>query len=328
MVDSCSSVRLKWTLQNRSFRRAGAADYGGPVPLPHDDAGVAMIDSAPVSVGADPPREATAEGDLGNERPSSGASGRWAYWPALAVTVVGLVITGVLVALASSTYSSNEDHLLKLRVSDAGALIAEALPGVQTPLASAAALADATGGDVQRFTKFIAPYVKPVHGQYSSVSLWRLGTSGAQLLATVGARPALASSPARAAAFFAAASAQLSVTGLLQGPQPRLGYAYTSPGLTGHFVAYGENPLPAGRRSKLQSTSSFADLNYALYLGRAQNPTNLLVTDLKRLPIRGHHAATTIPFGDAAFTFVISAEHPLEGTFAQRLPWLIAIIGV
>jgi serine phosphatase RsbU (regulator of sigma subunit) len=330
MVDSCSSARLKWTLQNRRFRRVGAADYGGPVPLPHDDAGVAMIDSAPVSVPADPANEATAEGDLGNERPSAGANGRWAYWPALAVAVVGLVITGVLVALAASTYSSTENRLLKLRVDDAGALIAEALPGVQTPLASAAALADATGGDLQRFRKFIAPYVKPVRGQYSSVSLWRLGTSGAQLLTTVGARPALAASPGHAAAFFAsaAASARLSVVGLLQGPQPRLGYAYTSPGLTGHFVAYGESPLPAGRRSKLQSTSSFADLNYALYLGRAQNRTDLLVTDLKHLPIGGHHASTTIPFGNAAFTFAVAAKHPLEGTFAQRLPWLIVVVGV
>ena len=65
---------------------------------------------------------------------------------------------------------------------------------------------------------------------------------------------------------------QLSVIGLLQGPQPRLGYAFTSPGLTGHFVVYGESALPASRHSKFQSTSSFADLNYALYLGTSQNP--------------------------------------------------------
>jgi Stage II sporulation protein E (SpoIIE) len=161
------------------------------------------------------------------------------------------------------------------------------------------------------------------------VTLWRLGSNGARLLATVGPAPVLAASPQRAAAFFtrAATNAQLDVT-LLQGPRPRLGYAFTSPGLTGHFVAYGESALPANRRSKLASNSSFTDLHYALYLGRGQNSSQLLVTDLKQLPISGRHASTTITFGDSAFTFVVSAKHPLEGTFAQRLPWLIAIVGI
>ena len=298
--------------------------------MPHDDAGAAMIDNGPVSAAAGTATETRAEEGPGSERPAEAARTRWVYWPAVAVGLVGLVITGVLVALAASTYSSTEQRLLNLRVSDAGALIAEALPGVQTPLASGAALADATGGDAQTFMKFIAPDVGPVGKQYSSVSLWRLGTGGARLLATVGAAPALAATPARAATFFAsaAASAKLSVIGLLQGPQPRLGYAFTSPGLTGHFVAYGENPLPASRHSKLQGTSPFADLHYALYLGRTQNASNLLVSDLKSFPIRGRRASTTIPFGNGAFTFVVAAKRPLEGTFAQRLPWLIAIVGV
>jgi len=289
-----------------------------------------MMDSGPVSSSDAPAGEATAGGDPGEERPPAVAHRRWPYWPAVAVAVVGLAITGVLAALAASTYTSNENRLLNLRVRDAGSLIAEALPSVQTPLASAAALADATGGDIQRFMTFITPYAGGAHPQYASVSLWRLGAGGPRLLSVVGTNPELAQSPARAASFFtrATASAQLSVIGLLQGPSPRLGYAFKSPGLTGHFVAYGESALPANRRSRLQSSSSFADLHYALYLGRTQNTANLLVTDLKNLPIRGRRASTTIPFGDSAFTFVVAAKHPLEGTFAQRLPWVIGIVGV
>ena len=66
--------------------------------------------------------------------------------------------------------------MLNLRVRDAGALVAEAVTGVQTPLASAAALADATGGDVAKFKEFIAPYVTGKTPQFVSVSLWRLGS--------------------------------------------------------------------------------------------------------------------------------------------------------
>jgi serine phosphatase RsbU (regulator of sigma subunit) len=240
------------------------------------------------------------------------------------------VVTGALVWISFSMYTSNENRLLGLRVRDAGALITEALPGVQTPLASAAALADATNGNVKQFKRFIAASVGGQGRQFVSVSLWRLGASHPRPLTVVGAAPVLAASPARAATFFAGAarSARLGVIGLLQPPAVRLGYAFTSPGLTGHFVAYGESALPVDRRSRLQSSSSFADLDYALYLGRSQTDANLLVTDLKRLPIGGRHASISIPFGDSILTFVVTPRRPLGGTFSQRLPWAVAIVGV
>jgi serine phosphatase RsbU (regulator of sigma subunit) len=287
-----------------------------------------MIDDGPVSGATGTSTEGIQ--DTGAARSLAGQRRRWPHWQAVGVGVVGLLITGVLVALAASNYTSNEKRLLNLRVRDAGALFAEALPGVQTPLASAAALADATGGDIQRFRSFIDPYVAPKGKSFSTVSLYRLGPGGAQLLTTAGAPQVLALTPARAATFLkrAAASGQLSVIGLLQGPRPRLGYAVTSPGLTGRFIAYAETALPATRRSKFQSSSPFADLHYALYLGRTQNSADLLVADQQKLPIRAQHASTTIPFGDDDLTFVVSASHPLEGTFAQRLPWVIGILGV
>jgi serine phosphatase RsbU (regulator of sigma subunit) len=259
-----------------------------------------------------------------------GAHGTWPYWPAAAVLAVGLLVTGVLVWISASTYTKNENRLLRLRARDAGALIAGRLPNVQTPLASAAALADATDGDTGKFESFIGPSVGPRGSgrQFVSVSLWRLGED--QPLAVVGLAPSLASSPGGAASLFARAArrSELTVTGLLGSSPPRLGYAFTSPGLTGHYVAYAESQLPANRQSRFQSTSSFVDLNYALYLGRAQNGANLLVTDLKKLPITGRHASISIPFGDSTFTFVVTPRRPLSGTFAQRLPWIVAIVGV
>jgi serine phosphatase RsbU (regulator of sigma subunit) len=146
----------------------------------------------------------------------------------------------------------------------------------------------------------------------------------------VGTTQGLDASPARAAGLFdrAARSGKLSVIGLLGSPQPRLGYAFTSPGLSGQFVAYAETALPASRRSRFQSSSSFADLDYALYLGRSQSNAALLVTDLKKPPMQGRHASISIPFGDSALTFVVSPRRPLGGTFAQRLPWAVGILGL
>jgi serine phosphatase RsbU (regulator of sigma subunit) len=240
------------------------------------------------------------------------------------------MVTGVLVWISASTYTSNENRILKLRVSDAGALLTSALPSIQTPLGSAAALVDATHGDIAKFKAFIAPQVGPAGGRrrFVSVSIWRLGAP-LRSLAVVGVPPALTASPARMESFFqrAAGSGQLGVT-LLSSPQPGLGYAFTSPGLTGRYVAYAESALPANRRSRYQSNAAFTDLDYALYLGRSQSSANLLVTDLKKLPITGRNAAITIPFGDNALTFVVTPRKPLTGAFAERLPWLIAIVGV
>jgi serine phosphatase RsbU (regulator of sigma subunit) len=258
-------------------------------------------------------------------------SGRWPFWLPIAVLLVGLVITGVLVWISASTYQNNEKRLLNLRVRDAGALVAEALPSIQTPLASAAALADATHGDVAKFKQFIDPSVTGKTPRFVSVSLWKLGANQTGPLASAGqSASVLGASPQRAEAFFSgdARHSELGVIGLLNGPSPRLGYAFTSPGLTGHYVVYAESPLPASRQSKFQSSSSFSDLNYALYLGTLQRPEDLLVSDLKNLPVQGQHASISIPFGSNSFTFVVTARHPLVGSFPQRLPWLIAIIGV
>ena len=287
-----------------------------------------MTDSGPVS-GADAERARGTEGEHETTPTSAAAHGRrWPFWLPVGVLLVGLVLTGVLVWISSSTYSSNERRLLNLRVRDAGALIAERLPTIQTPLASAAALADATDGNVAKFKEFIgASVVRKT--PFVSASLWRLGPNQTRPLAVVGTPPVLAASPPRAEAFFAneARRSQLGVIGLLGPPEPRLGYAFTAPGLTGRYVAYAESALPANRRSRFQSTSSFADLNYALYLGALQRPEDLLVSDLKNLPLKGQTASISIPFGSNSFTFVVNARHPLVGSFPQRLPWLIAIVG-
>ncbi|MBV9803951.1 MAG: hypothetical protein JO130_12195, partial [Solirubrobacterales bacterium] len=285
-----------------------------------------MSDGAPTSAAeVEPP----GRGGGGGGRESANGRAGWPYRLAGVVAAVGLVVTGMLVWISASTYTNNENRLLGLRVRDAGALIAGALPGVQTPLASAAALVDATGGDTSRFKSFIAPSVGPGRS-FISASLWRLTAGSPRLLTVVGVTPALTASPTHAASFFAhaAQTGQIGVTGMLASPQPRLGYAFSSPGLTGRYVAYGESALPASRRSRFQSSSSFADLDYALYLGRSQNNADLIVSDLKTLPIRGRHASISIPFGTNAFTFVVTTRHPLSGTLEQRLPWLVAIVGL
>ena len=274
--------------------------------------------------------ESRLAGEAGQEPAAAGVrptSARSLVWLPLATLAVGLAVTGTLALLSHAQYASNEKRLLKLRVRDAAALIAVTLPGIQTPLASAAELADATGGDVRKFKRFIAPYVGIGQGKLASVSLWRLASPQHGPIAVVGVAPVLPRSGAAALFSQVLKRPELNVIGMLQSPTPRIGYAYATPGSPTGFVAYGESPLPVNRRSRLQSSNQFAGLDYAIYLGAGQQPQNLLVTSVARPPLTGNTAAETVPFGTSAFTLAMSSRGSLAGALPQALPWIIAIAG-
>jgi serine phosphatase RsbU (regulator of sigma subunit) len=267
-------------------------------------------------------------------KPRSGAGPRASRSPLLlpAVTmIVGLAVTAALALVSHSQYTNNQKRLLGLRVRDAGALVTEAAPSIQTPLASASELADVTGGNARRFAHFAAAYVGAApRKQFASMSVWKLGSPQLGPVAVAGVAPKLARSPATAAALFARAAKTpgLDVTGLLSLPDPRIGYAVVAPGFSGAYVAYGESPLPASRRSRLQSSSQFAGLHYAIYLGAGTQTSNLLVTDVSRPPPPGVRRQVVVPYGNAQFTLVMSTQHSLAGSLPQELPWIITVAGV
>jgi hypothetical protein len=190
-------------------------------------------------------------------------------------------------------------------------------------------LADATGGNVAKFRKFVTPYVGHGAGRlFVSLSLWRIGNRDRAPAAVAGLAPKLLTSGVSREAFFrrAAASSKLTVIGVLSGPSPRLGYAFT--GMTnGPFAAYGESALPPSRYAPPQKNAAFNDLNYALYLGASTNPGDLLIATVRRLPLPGRHATVKVPFGDTVFTVTVAARGSLAGSLPQRLPWIIGIVG-
>jgi serine phosphatase RsbU (regulator of sigma subunit) len=247
----------------------------------------------------------------------------------LIVLVVGLVVTGLLTWVSADLNSRNEKRLLGLRARDVGTVLTGALPSIQTPLASATALADATKGNAAEFKRLVGPYVGHAPGDtFTSVSLWRVSDPAKGPVAVVGSAPALVPTSGRTKQFFAhaAKSSRLSVIGMLQGPHPRLGYAFTGMG-TGPFAAYGESALPSNRYSPVQSNSAFNDLNFAIYLGASTDPADLLAASVRRLPLRGRSTIVRVPFGDTSFTVTVVARGPLAGSLPQRLSWAIAIVG-
>lgn len=267
-------------------------------------------------------------GEVGTLTPSGRSRSSRPHPLSIVVLVVSLALVGVLTWASWSQYNNTENRLLDLRVREAGSLLTVALPTIQTPLASAAELAQATNGDPQQFKNLVSPYVGPGK-PFVSVSLWPLQPGNLAPSMTVGTVPGLAASPAEAQGLFGRAgrSQVLAVMGLLDQPQPRLGYGFVPPGGSPRFAVYAESAIPTNRRLRLETSSAFSDLNYAVYLGSSERSADLLATSLAHLPVTGRRAATTVPFGDATFRLVMTPRGTLGGSLSKTLPWVIAGVG-
>ena len=255
----------------------------------------------------------------------------WPYWSVVAVAVVGLLVTVGLIVVSTILYHNNENRLLKLRTRDIGSVLTAALPTLQTSVASTATFAEATNGNAGKFDNFAQQFAGPGGGRpFASMSLWRVDHPESGPTTVVGTQPELASSMGKAPALFARAAAthKLTILALLGGPAPRIGYAYVEPGTKSPYVVYAESLLPAKRYSAPQNGSSFNDINYALYLGKTPTANTLLITSAPRVPLPGHRAVVTIPFGDTFLTVRATRRSSLAGSLPRDLPLVIGIVGV
>ncbi len=91
---------------------------------------------------------------------AAGSTSRWRLSKAALLTLAaGLLITAAFALAALALYNHNETRLLRLRDRELSLVLSTAVPTLQTPLASAAELANATGGSAKKFRAFMAPLV-------------------------------------------------------------------------------------------------------------------------------------------------------------------------
>jgi len=282
-----------------------------------------------IEVRASPPPSANQEEIRESSAgPVERARGIRATPAAIIVLIIGFAVTAAVALTTLALYNSNENRLLRVRLRELNLVLAETVPSVQTPLASAAALADATGGSAHSFRTFISTYVGP-RQQFTSASLWRIEGARPVRIATVGAPPGLESRPKALAQFLARARRPgvLQLRGMLEGAHPALGFQFSTSRRAPVFAVYAESALPASRRSKIESNSAFSDLDYVVYLGSSRNASQLLVTNAGKLPLRGRQATDVVPYGAGHFTLVVAPIGSLSGAFFRDLPWIVGLAG-
>ena len=127
--------------------------------------------------------------------PQAGSGSRWRLSRAAILTLLaGLLITAGFAVAARVLYNHNETRLLGLRDRELSLVLSTAVPTLQTPLASAAELANATGGSAAKFRAFMKPLVGTGRA-FTSASLWPAEASPPAPSVVVGTSPVLASQP-------------------------------------------------------------------------------------------------------------------------------------
>lgn len=258
---------------------------------------------------------------------------RWSYGWVWGVLLVGLLVTGALALVSARLAASNEQHLLKLRSKEVASVFTAALPDIQTPLGAALALAKGTHASPAKFTRFASAYVGTPTSQFVSMSVWRVGRLDQGPIVVVGTRPELGQLPGGALPILRAAERRtgkqpvLTVRGLLRASQRRLAYAYAGMHL-GAYIVEAEEALPSSRYTQLAANSAYSNINAAIYVGSRATPSRLLLSTVPHLPLPGRHAVSVIPFGSDTLTVVISARQPLGGSLPERMPWVIAGLGL
>jgi hypothetical protein len=243
------------------------------------------------------------------------------------VLVVGLVVTAVLSWICWTVNDRNETRLLRIQVQQGATVISASIPSIEAPLSSAVDVADATGGDPGKFTSYLAPFVGPGR-EYASASLLAL-TPRPRSVTVLGQTPYIGTDSARLhqALTEAARTGGPGLIGILGTRQRRVGYALSGPGSP--FAVYAELALPPEEHFTVAPTDVFADLDFAIYLGRAPVAPQLLgASEISDLPLTGRTASSFVAVGDSGILVVGRPTTPLGGGLLNDLWWIVALAGV
>lgn len=263
------------------------------------------------------------------QHPSGGQSGgrrRGVLRLSVVILVLGLALTTVLSALCYVVNERAESRLLALETKQAAATLELALPTVQTPLTSAAEIAEASDGNPAHFRRYLASYVEGARAQFASVSLWRLAGATARPVTALGAAaPAVTPGLVRFIRSAIGEQTPMQVLGRLHGNSPALWYAVTARTPAPRFAVFAVAMLPTNRRSRLRRGQAFSELHFAIYLGPTTRKSQLISSDTAGVPPRGGTSRATIPFGNTSLTFVATPAQRLSGTLSAWMWWLVAI---
>lgn len=242
--------------------------------------------------------------------------------------VVLLVLAGVVVASSLITRNVVRDQealILRERTAEVAAVVGSAFAGAQSSLQLLGRIARSDRGRPQLFADAARAVTT------TSTQAWLVTTqsgTGLRVTAAAGKGPAVGQAVSGALGRLArrALSAKGLVSGLVRdGRTLRLAFALGGAAGPG-TVVWQESAISPATPVRSSPTSPWRSLDIAIYLSHRPDPSALVVTTTKGLPLAG----IQYPFRVGADTWLIVAAspQPLVGSLAQDLPWIILAFGV
>jgi signal transduction histidine kinase len=239
-------------------------------------------------------------------------------------TVILVAVGAAVVASAVITLHVIRDQerlILRERTGEAEAVLGSAFAGLGDSLRLLGTIAAAERGHPGPFAS-AARSVSTRPGQE-----WLVTTQRGRVIAASGTAPAAgqAVAPAQQRLGRRALSSRGIVSGLVrQGSRRWLAFALGGAAGPG-TVVWEESPLAHTAVSRPSPASPWGNLNIALYVSARPHASTLIAATTKDLPLAG----IQYPFrvGHDTWLLVTAASHPLVGTLAEDMPWIILVIG-
>jgi hypothetical protein len=245
------------------------------------------------------------------------------------VLLVGAVATTALTLVSQGAYRHNEQRLLNLQTQLTASTLGSAQVDLESRLGKALALASDAPNPAALFADEIAASMRPT-GPFATAGLRLVSGGSVRVLSHIGGKTIRNPDGAAATALYerAAKTRSLVTSRIVNGRQQRLSYLLSRKTSQGVLVAAAAQMLPSDRRIQIPPGSPDANLNLAIYFGKAATPAALVEDTTAQLPLSGITAVERVPFGSSVLTIVTSPKGPLGGAWSEFIPWGILIVGV
>ena len=248
--------------------------------------------------------------------------------PFHAVSALALVIMLLLTAGATlfsrSLIRDQEHRLLVERTNEVSQVLTVSIATLTDDLATLARV-NAAGGQ-GAFTEAAKATASTSPGSYALV-----GKSGAGYVVVAAAGPGIKVGDTLPAAVLPAIVRADGIRSLVATPvmgtgaRRSLAFAY---GLSPGQVVYHVLPLGPVGPPRAASTAPFNELRVVLYAVPKADPSQVLVTSARKLPLRGSVRYEPFKAGATTWLLGVTADRPLIGSLAADAPWTALVIGL
>jgi signal transduction histidine kinase/ActR/RegA family two-component response regulator len=241
--------------------------------------------------------------------------------------LVLLVMVGMSVALAlivRSVVHDQDRRLLHERTAEAGILIGSLFSNVSTTLPVLGATTHPRPGSTRQFTTA----AQQLTGGLGTIGALQVTGDRVLALAATGTGPTAGTALTgdRAALAVRALAAKGMVSAVLNESGGRLLSFEVAAG--NGLVLYEDVPLSLFQLTQTNTNGPFSELDGAVYASAHVDPSTLVLSTTRHLPLSGTIDRQTIAVGTDTWLIAAGSNQPLVGSLTAKAPWAVLVAGL